>query len=480
MATYRITSKRKAFKGTGADDVLVGSKFKEIFNGLAGDDFISADDGNDDLTGGEGNDTIYGGAGSDRAMGGLGKDELFGGLGSDKLYGGDGADSLFGADGNDTLYGDAGRDYLYGADGNDKLYGGTGNDYLSGDLGNDRLEGGDGDDQMDAGDGDDRLDGGTGDDYLYGNKGNDRLDGGRDDDNLYGGSGSDYLSGGAGDDFLDGSDPLYPLVNGVRAPKGQDRLLGGDGNDTIVADDGDNALGGKGVDTLSLSIERSSSDPITAYAINLSRITGKKAVDIGYHGIKAGQFEKVHAEIDDMDVGSVIAGTKGNDTINAYGKSGVINGGAGNDDIYASAYNDDNPANGIIVNGGAGDDKLRGSGDVTLVGGAGDDQFILSRSAGCTIADFSGKDYFLVRGSTFQYYDSALSKTVTPAFDRANPLVVGADPKPTTTLAQFFYDTDDGKLYYDADGIGTNFELRLVATLANKAALKAADFVFVL
>jgi hypothetical protein len=42
------------------------------------------------------------------------------------------------------------------------------------------------------------------------------------------------------------------------------------------------------------------------------------------------------------------------------------------------------------------------------------------------------------------------------------------------------YETDDGKTYFDADGTGLNFDPHLVTTLANKAALKASDFVFVI
>jgi Ca2+-binding RTX toxin-like protein len=169
-------------------------------------------------------------------------------------------------------------------------------------------------------------------------------------------------------------------------------------------------------------------------------------------------------------------GSLGNDTLSGYGKSGVINGGAGDDSLSASAYNANNPANGIVLNGGAGDDKLSGFGNVTLVGGKGDDQFILEQYAKSTIADFSGKDYFLVRASNFQHYDYNLNKYVATTFDMNNPLVVGTDPKPATALAQFFYDTDDGKLYFDADGTGLDYDLQLLTTLANKA----ADFVFVI
>jgi Ca2+-binding RTX toxin-like protein len=444
MTTYRITTKKKALKGSTKDDFFFGSKFEDIFDGRAGDDYIVGADGMDNLTGGDGDDSIFGGLGADKALGGQGRDNLNGGLGNDKLYGGEGRDSLNGNEGNDTLYGDAGRDNLSGAEGNDKLYGG-----------------------------DD-------DDQLTGSEGNDRLDGGKGDDDLYGDSGNDYLSGGAGDDYINGSDPIPSTDPANPVAPSRDRLLGGDGNDRVYADGGDNALGGKGVDTLQLSFSALTSDYIV-YALNLSKITGKRAADIGHLGIKAGQFEKVSATIRDMDVGSVIAGTKGADMIRADGKSGVINGGSGHDNLSAYGNNVDNPANGIVVNGGSGDDRLSGSGDVTLIGGKGDDQFALDEDEECTIADFTGKDdFFLITTSSFRFRDP-ISYEYTPlAFDRTNLLVVGADPRATSTLAQFLYDTDDGKLYYDRDGIGTVYDLDLVTTLANKAVLKASDFVFVI
>ncbi|MBJ6125520.1 calcium-binding protein [Microvirga splendida] len=443
MTTYRITTKKKALKGSTKDDFFFGSKFKDIFDGRAGDDYIFGADSIDNLTGGDGDDTILGGLGSDKGLGGLGRDNLFGGLGNDRLYGGDGRDFLNGDEGNDSLYGDAGRDNLFGAEGNDKLYGG--ND----------------------------------DDQLVGGEGKDRLDGGKGDDDLYGGAGNDYLSGGDGDDYLNGSDPIPSTDPANPVLPSKDKLLGGNGNDRVTVDGGDNALGGKGVDTLVLQAYGISFEN-TVYSLNFAKVTGKSAASIGYLDIKAGQFEKVDVRVYKMDVGSVVTGTKGNDVIEGRGKSGMINGGSGNDDLSAYASNADNPANGIVVNGGAGDDTLSGDGDVTLVGGKGADRFTLKDREECTIADFSSKDFFMINAYSFTSWDPILKKDVPLAFDRANLLVVGADPKATSTLAQFLYDTDDGKLYYDRDGVGTEYDLDLVTTLANKAALKASDFVFVI
>lgn len=442
MAIFRITTKRKAVKGSADDDSFFGSKFNDNFDGRGGDDLIYALDGNDSLTGGDGNDTVYTGNGSDRALGGLGRDTLYGNLGNDRLYGGDGKDFLSGDEGNDSLYGDAGRDTLNGGDGNDRLYGGEDDDLLSGDGGNDRL------------------------------------DGGKGDDDLNGGEGTDYLSGGDGDDMLNGRDPFIVTDPTTPPLPGRDRLLGGNGNDTVLADSGDYALGGKGVDTLNVQFANPSSGYLV-YSINFSKITGNSAADVGYLGIRAGQFEKVSAVIQDMGAGSVVTGSKGNDSIEGSGVSGAVYGGSGNDRLRAYADDDDIAGNGIVVDGGAGNDRLSGFGDVTLVGGRGDDQFTLSRSSGATIADFSGKDFFLVSAESFDYFDPDLGKMVTPTFDTTNLLVVGADPRATSTLAQLLYDTDDGKLYVDLDGTGTKFNPEFLITLANKAALKASDFVII-
>ncbi len=160
------------------------------------------------------------------------------------------------------------------------------------------------------------------------------------------------------------------------------------------------------------------------------------------------------------------------------GKSAFVDGGAGNDYLSGSSYafdSEDNPIGGITLSGGAGDDFLSGDGHVTLIGGAGSDLFSLSPNSAITVADFTAKDVFVVGSYDFRDYDYTLKKYVVPSFDPKNLLAAGTDPKATSALAQFLYDTDDGKLYYDADGIGLKFEAELVATLSNKAALDAVE-----
>jgi len=440
MAFYHYTTKKKALKGSSTDDWFYGSAFKDVFDGRAGDDYAASGDGNDSLTGGLGDDSLSGQNGNDKLFGLDGRDVLDGGDGGDRLSGGAGNDILHGQDGNDTLMGDAGKDGLYGGVGRDQLKGGADDDYLAGEDDNDRLDGGAGDDQ------------------------------------LLGGAGADKLSGGDGDDSLDGgASTFYSSSRDLM----RDVLLAGGGNDSVTVDSGDYAMGGSGNDTLNLSVYYNSAD--TKYNLDFSKVTGKRAADFGLGGAKAGQFEKVNVTLYDADTGTTVKGSRGADTFNVNGKSAFVDGGAGNDDLSGSSYafdNDDNPIGGITLSGGAGDDSLSGSGNVTLIGGAGSDQFSLSPNSVITVADFTAKDVFVVSRGPFQDYDYTLKKYVVPSFDPKNLLAASTDPKATSALAQFLYDTDDGKLYYDADGTGLKYEAELVATLSNKAALTPSNFVF--
>lgn len=101
------------------DDNLVGSQWRDVLRGYAG---------NDSIDGGRGADTIYGQSGADYIIGNGGADVVYGGIGGDTLVGGFGADTLIGGDGNDVLMGDTGNDVLDGGTGNDRLLGGGGDD----------------------------------------------------------------------------------------------------------------------------------------------------------------------------------------------------------------------------------------------------------------------------------------------------------------------------------------------------------------
>ncbi len=127
------------------------------------------------------------------------------------------------------------------------IRGTNGNDLLVGTPKNDRMDGRRGDDVIHGLDGNDKIKGSSGDDIIYGGKGNDQVDGGRGDDEILGGDGNDTLKGGDGSDLLDGGAGNDRLEGG----KDDDILIGGAGNDVLYGNGGsDVLLGGDGNDVL--------------------------------------------------------------------------------------------------------------------------------------------------------------------------------------------------------------------------------------
>jgi Ca2+-binding RTX toxin-like protein len=68
------TSDNDTIRGTSLDDTIVGLLGNDNLTGNVGDDFLQGDGGNDSLDGGEGDDTIFGGVGNDILLGGAGND----------------------------------------------------------------------------------------------------------------------------------------------------------------------------------------------------------------------------------------------------------------------------------------------------------------------------------------------------------------------------------------------------------------------
>jgi Ca2+-binding RTX toxin-like protein len=187
-----------------------------LIEGDEGDEIIRTGPGDDVVDAQAGNDRVFAGAGHDFLVGGSGIDTLLGEAGDDRLIGGIGGDQLFGGSGNDSIEGAAGYDYVEGGEGNDTIYGGTEDDFLFGDQnpnsappnspmngGDDVVDGEEGNDDLRGGMGNDTLLGGLGDDLLFGEEGDDTLDGGPGDDlRLDGGPGVDVIHGGKGNDRL--------------------------------------------------------------------------------------------------------------------------------------------------------------------------------------------------------------------------------------------------------------------------------------
>lgn len=88
--------------GTAGNDVLRGTRKRDVISGLAGNDTITALNGKDIACGGDGDDSVSGNNAKDRLFGDAGNDTLSGGNGKDRMDGGDGTDTCNGGRGKDT------------------------------------------------------------------------------------------------------------------------------------------------------------------------------------------------------------------------------------------------------------------------------------------------------------------------------------------------------------------------------------------
>lgn len=267
------------------------------------------------------------------------------------LQGGGGDDQIFAYEGNDIVEAGSGYDYVEGGEGNDRIYGGTEDDFLFGDQNpntappNSPVIGGD--DFIDGEQGNDELIGGIGNDTLLGGLGNDLLGGGEGNDVLDGGAGNDLrLDGGPGSDVIHGGEGSDSLYSGSRAA-GEE---GGEGGGSFPASQGlDQLFGEEGDDYLNSGNENFNTDD------------------------------------------SVLDGGGGNDTfvVDSVGDT-VIEAADGGTDIietFVSYTLPDNVENltiagvaNVVATGNALDNMMRGLGQGTLDGRAGNDTLIDAQS----------------------------------------------------------------------------------------------------
>ncbi len=258
--------------------------------------------------------------------------------------------------------------------------------------------------------------GGAGDDSIAGNAAGNTLEGG---------AGADRLQGLAGDDSLDGG-------------LGGDRMIGGAGDDRYVRDDvGDKVVeaAGQGTDLVEASI----STALMAQVEHLT-LTG------------TGALRGFGNALDNRIVGN-----------------------AGNNDLRGAAGAD-------TLVGGDGQDVLSGdAGADVLTGGAGRDWFVFATAPDAgevdVITDFTGgrgaaADRIRLDDAAFTALEAVVGTRLTAGLFVANAGAVG------TAEAIILYDTATGALFYDADAGGAGAAIQF-ATLANLAALKAADFILV-
>jgi Ca2+-binding RTX toxin-like protein len=318
-------------------------------------------------------------------------------------------------------------------------------------------------------------DGGAGNDYLFRKRGSGPAVGGEGNDQLYGGAGLDTLNGGNGNDVLDGSGDAQADVLDVGA-----------GDDSAQVWIGDSALGGDGIDTLTVFQPFSMNSQPARFVLNFSKIHLDTAQSIGFGGITAGQFEGAFVLLSDVLAGTRVTGSIGDDVISggfieATGSGGVSLSGFGGDDSLVGSNKND------VINGGTGTDQIEGGeGADTLTGGTGQDLFQVvlepfffpgqPPQAVDTITDFAAaQDFFLIGGQGF-----ASVLDIDPRLrnaDQSNPLEAGSAPTATSAQGQFLYDTDDGRLLFDADGTGSQAAIHLF-TLTGLPVLTDSNFIF--
>jgi Ca2+-binding RTX toxin-like protein len=251
---------------------------------------------------------------------------------------------IYGYQGDDILSGRAGHD---GSIPDIQLWGGEGHDTLHGEVFyvNQYYSLGQTDFETQYG----RIKPGPGA-FLYGESGNDRLLGSLQDDTLDGGLDHDYIDAHAGDDTVIGG-PGNDLVNGH---EGRDTLDGNEDNDLLAGGAGaDHIKGGDGDDQLYGDARYHF---LTWDGINGTLVYG----DLGG---SSGSFPVV------QDVPEAQAGDD------------VLEGGAGNDELYGGAGDD-------LLDGGSENDKLQGEGgDDILFGGDGNDRLWSDSSADAITTD---------------------------------------------------------------------------------------------
>lgn len=454
--------------GSGYGDVLRGSAGANRLSGAAGDDLLDGGSGDDVLDGGTGLDTAsYAAfAGSVRVDLSVGRayyrsetDTL---SGIENVVGSGYADTIIKDDSAGTLIGGAGDDFIQGGAANDTIDGGSGSDHIEDRGGTDTITyaGFSGGVRVDLsvgraffGSETDTLSGienvtGTGyDDVIINADTNGVLAGGAGNDFVQGGIGNDTMSGGAGTDTLSYDRALSGVDVHFDLPFGD---TGGAGSDTFSGFE--NLVGSAYDDTLQGTYDEA------------NVIDGRGGNDIIGSGI--GDTMIGGDGIDTVDYSNQWSGVTVNLGITGAQQTGGcgINTLSGIEAIAGTNYDD-------TLTGSAGDDTLGGgTGDDTLTGGGGADKFVFASIGDIdTITDFAhGVDKIFFPGSIAGMPTGPLADS---AF-RAGTAAQDADDR-------VIYDANSGRLYFDPDGNGSDYDAFQVAVISNHTVMSASDFVVI-
>src|SRR6056297_2234446 len=311
-------------------------------------------------------------------------------------------DGTTGADVIDDTYTDGDGDSVDtglggGADGNDDtIDAGAGDDSVASGLGNDQVQAGPGNDTVDAGDGDDLVVGGSGQDSILGGAGNDTLYGGNDPAQFTGTGGTNTLStsfqvmnlGNFADIDPDETNgitenmaDLFGSYGSLDAPLYENLLdmTTADPNGSGNVDDNDN---GNTPETVTIGGQSVTLDSVQVYNATLTYADGSTA------NITAVVFQTTTGDTflapelaTNADNASLAASRVDTDfKVPIADETGdIIDGGAGNDQIFGNEGDD-------TLTGGAGAD--------TLYGGTGNDTFFLAE--GDVAFGSDGDDLFVI------------------------------------------------------------------------------------
>jgi Ca2+-binding RTX toxin-like protein len=436
---------------------LVGSDFDDVLTGNSSANILGGRLGADTLNGGAGLDTAeyryaeagvvatltdaVGGHTGGSSSGAEGVDTL---IDIENLIGSEFADTLVGNSAVNVLTGRDGADWLDGKGGRDTMIGGLGDDTYVVDLSIDIVA------EL-ANEGVDTVEasvaytlaanvekliltgaaaiGGAGNDLaneITGNGAANAIAGGGGGDTIRGGLGNDNLDGGAGDDFLYGE-------------AGNDGFRAGTGADLFD--------GGADIDAVNYSTATSAVVYLDGSGVNAAGAAGDVLVGIE----------------------NLVGSATGTDIFVGDANANRLTGNGGNDRLTGRAGAD-------ILEGGDGNDRLVGEeGADVMTGGAGIDTFVfnLAPNAGGfdRITDFeAGIDKLEIDASLFGGGLVA---------GGAVSLVSGSAPTSAGFASGVFhYDTDDGFLYWDADGQGAGARISIVR-LQNLPTLTTGDFTVV-
>jgi Ca2+-binding RTX toxin-like protein len=243
-----------------------------------------------------------------------------------------------------------------------------------------------------------------------------------------GGAGADVLTGGAGNDS-------FSVSRAVLAHAGT-RITGGGGRDTLVLTDSGavTTVGISGIGTIRLASTGNNSLTLR---------------DANFTGMGAGVI-------------SVQGGDSGNNITEATVSAGLR----------------------AILIGGANADTIVAGREATMTGGSGADLFVLTTPGSAKTPDKNTITDFAAASDRLAFSSAGFGLGIAGAGAAPKQLPAGLfSPEPngtfTSSTERFAYDRSNGALYFDADGIVPANSPMRIATIANHAALGAANLLFV-